>query len=72
MCVATGPTVYGIETVLNLLCVQKCNLVVATGPTVYGIETLPHQPISLPNIGVATGPTVYGIETRILQLGNIF
>ena len=45
---------------------------VATAPTVYGIETLPHQPISLPNIGVATGPTVYGIETRILQLGNIF
>ena len=37
--VATVPTVYGIETILDqLLCISHC-LFVATVPTVYGIET---------------------------------
>ena len=37
--VATGPTVYGIETYLGYTLIIIFLSVVATGPTVYGIET---------------------------------
>ena len=37
--VATGPTVYGIETINRQKCRGQLAATVATGPTVYGIET---------------------------------
>ena len=39
--VATVPTVYGIETRLNIITSIISTISVATVPTVYGIETTP-------------------------------
>ena len=61
--VATVPTVYGIETLLNLVPHFPFSKV-ATVPTLYGIETASEDLRSLKN-SVATVPTVYGIETDL-------
>ena len=63
MCVATAPTVYGIETRVIRNC-TPATLLVATAPTVYGIETLEYRnQLLYYDWSVATAPTVYGIET---------
>ncbi len=67
MCVATVPTVYGIETIPDKVLVLKAfSNNVATVPTVYGIETIHTLTLTDPQQSVATVPTVYGIETRSL------
>ena len=67
--VATVPTVYGIETSLNLFCCIHNK--VATVPTVYGIETFDKNNLCHLLFLVATVPTVYGIETW-MPIINIF
>ena len=71
-CVATVPTVYGIETMTYWAWCEVKRQAVATVPTVYGIETPLLMPLHDMSSWVATVPTVYGIETLLKVFNNAF
>ena len=68
-CVATAPTVYGIETWYQVS-PWSYRIAVATAPTVYGIETNKSLIANLTSL-VATAPTVYGIETPTMSVDDM-